>query len=70
VSEAEFKAYDAGTTIQTLAQNQANFKPGSTMISLPYAAEQISTFLTEVGLAKTKPDLGNLLNSTFVDHAK
>jgi NitT/TauT family transport system substrate-binding protein len=70
VSEAEFKAYDAGTTIQTLAQNQANFKPGSTMISLPYAAEQISAFLTEVGLAKTKPDLSNLLNSTFVDNAK
>jgi NitT/TauT family transport system substrate-binding protein len=70
VSEAEFKAYDAGTTIQTLAQNQANFKPGSTMISLPYAAEQISAFLVEVGLAKTKPNISTLLNSSFVDNAK
>lgn len=70
VSEAEFKAYDAGTTIQTLEQNRSNFKPGTTMISLPYAAQQISTFLVEVGLAKTKPDLGNLLNSSFVDNAK
>jgi len=24
----------------------------------------------EVGLAKSKPDLSNLLNSTFVDNAK
>jgi NitT/TauT family transport system substrate-binding protein len=70
VSEAEFKAYDAGTTIQTLAQNQANFKPGSTMISLPYAGEQISAFLVEVGFAKTKPNISTLLNSSFVDNAK
>jgi len=70
VSEQEFKAYDAGTTIQTLEQNRANFKPGTTMISLPYAAEQISAFLVEVGLAKTKPDLSQLLNATFVNNAK
>ena len=70
VSEAEFKAYDAGTTIQTLAENRQNFKPGTSMTSLPYAAEQISNFLVEVGLASTKPDISNLLNSTFVDNAK
>jgi len=70
VSEQEFKEYDAGTTIQTLAQNRANFKPGTTITSLPYAAEQISAFLVEVGLAKSKPDLSNLLNATFVDNAK
>ncbi len=70
VSEAEFKAYNAGTTIQTLEENRANFKPGTTMTHLPYAADQISAFLVETGLAKTKPELGNLLNSTFVDAAK
>ncbi|MFM7753306.1 MAG: ABC transporter substrate-binding protein [Cyanobium sp.] len=70
VSEAEFKVYDAGTTIQTLAENRTNFKPGTTMTSLPFAAEQISAFLVEVGLAKSKPDLSNLLNSSFVDNAK
>lgn len=70
VSEEEFKAYDAGTTIQTLAENRQNFKPGTTMTSLPYAAEQISAFLVEVGLAKTKPDISNLLNPTFVNNAK
>ncbi len=70
VSQAEFKAYDAGTTIQTLAENRQNFKPGSTMTSLPYAAEQISAFLVEVGLAKTKPDISNLLNASFVNNVK
>ncbi len=70
VSEAEFKAYDAGTTIQTLAENRQNFKPGTTMTSLPYAAEQISAFLVDVGLAKTKPNISNLLNPTFVNNAK
>jgi NitT/TauT family transport system substrate-binding protein len=70
VSEQEFKEYDAGTTIQTLAENRANFKPGTTMTSLPFAAEQISVFLEEVGLAKGKPDLSKLLNATFVDNAK
>ncbi len=68
VSEAEFKAYNAGTTIQTLEENRSNFKPGTTMISLPYAAEQISAFLVETGLAKTKPDLSKLLNAQFVDN--
>ena len=70
VSEAEFKAYDAGTTIQSLAQNRQNFKLATTMTSLPYAAEQISAFLVEVGLAKTKPDISTLLNASFVDNAK
>lgn len=70
VSEAEFKAYNAGTSIQTLAENRANFKPGTTMISLPFAAEQISAFLVETGLAKGKPDLSKLLNPQFVDAAK
>jgi NitT/TauT family transport system substrate-binding protein len=40
------------------------------MMSLPYAAEQISAFLVETGLAKTKPDLTNLLNAQFVDNAR
>jgi NitT/TauT family transport system substrate-binding protein len=70
VSEAEFKAYNAGTTIQSLEQNRANFKPGSAMTSVPYAADQISSFLVEVGLAKGKPDLSQLINASFVDQAR
>jgi NitT/TauT family transport system substrate-binding protein len=70
VSEQEFKEYDAGTTILSLAENRANFQPGTTMTSLPYAAEQISSFLVEVGLAASKPDLSGLFDSRFVDNAE
>ncbi|MEI6032567.1 MAG: ABC transporter substrate-binding protein [Synechococcaceae cyanobacterium ELA739] len=70
VSEEEYKAYDAGTRIFTLAENQQAMKPGTTMKSLPYAAQQISTFLQQVGLAKTPPKLDGLLNPQFVDAAK
>lgn len=70
VSEADYKAYDAGTTILTLAENQQVFKPGTTMQSLPYAAQQISAFLQEVGLAKTPPKLEGLLQPQFVDAVK
>lgn len=67
VSEAEYKAYDAGTTILTLAENKQVFKDGNTMKSLPYAAREISTFLVDVGLAKTPPQLDGLLQPQFVD---
>ena len=69
VSEADYKAYDAGTTIYSLEQNRQVFKPGTTMTSLPYAAEQISGFLQAVGLAKTAPKLEGLLDPTFVNAA-
>ncbi len=69
VSEAEYKEYDAGTTIFTLEQNREALKPGNTMSSLPFAASEISTFLQEVGLAKTPPDLTRLFDSRFVDAA-
>lgn len=70
VSEAEYQAYDAGTRIFTLAENQQAMKPGSTMQSLPFAAQQISTFLQHVGLAKTPPKLEGLLNPQFINAAK
>ena len=69
VSEADYKAYDAGTTIYSLEQNRQVFKPGTTMTSLPYAAEQISAFLQAVGLAKTAPKLDGLLEPKFVNAA-
>jgi NitT/TauT family transport system substrate-binding protein len=69
VSEAEYRAYDAGTTIYTLEQNRQVVKPGTTMTSLPYAAAQISGFLQAVGLAKTAPQLDGLFDSKFVDAA-
>jgi len=70
VTEAEFKEYEAGTTIFSLEDNINALKPGTTMTSLPYAAEQISAFLQEVGLAKTPPKLEGLLEGKFIDGVK
>jgi NitT/TauT family transport system substrate-binding protein len=70
VSEAEYKAYDAGTHIFSLEENKQTLKPGTTMTSLPFAATEISTFLQEVGLAKTPPNLQGLLEGKFIDGVK
>ena len=70
VTEAEYKAYDAGTTILTLEQNKQAFKPGDTMQSLPFAAKEIGLFLQEVGMAKTDPPLAGVLQPQFVDGVK
>jgi len=69
VNETDYKAYDAGTTIYSLEQNRQVFQPGTTMTSLPFAAEQISAFLQAVGLAKTAPKLDGLLEPKFVNAA-
>ena len=67
VSEPEYQAYEAGTTLLDLQQNVQVFNPGSTMESLPYAAQKISGFLQELGLAKTPPKLNDLLQPQFVN---
>lgn len=69
VSEAEYKEYDSGTTIFTLEQNRQALKPGNTMASLPFAAEDISGFLQEAGLAQTPPDISALFDARFVEAA-
>jgi NitT/TauT family transport system substrate-binding protein len=66
VSVDEYKAYADGTKIFTIEENLTAFQPGSSMASLPYAAEQMSKFLMDVGLAKTKPDLSKLFDDRFV----
>ncbi|MCG9892716.1 MAG: ABC transporter substrate-binding protein [Thermosynechococcaceae cyanobacterium MS004] len=66
VSVAEYKEYAAGTKIFTIEENLEAFKPGKTMASLPYAAEEMSQFLIDVGLAKNKPDLSKLFDDRFV----
>ncbi len=66
VSADEYKDYDAGTKIFTIAENIKAFEPGSDMTALPYAAEQISKFLTDSGLAKQAPDLTKLFDDRFV----
>ena len=66
VSEQEFAEYAAGTTIFTLKQNLEAFSPGTSMVNMPYAADQMAAFLVEVGLAKQKPNLQALFSPQFV----
>jgi len=66
VTVDEYKDYDAGTTIFSIEDNLAAFEPGDDMTSLPYAAQEISTFLVENGLIEQAPNLDQLLDDRFV----
>jgi NitT/TauT family transport system substrate-binding protein len=66
VSVDEYKEYAGGTKIFTIEDNLKAFQPGKDMSSLSYAAEQMTQFLTDVGLAKTKPDLSKIFDDRFV----
>jgi NitT/TauT family transport system substrate-binding protein len=66
VTVKEYEEYAQGTKIFTIEENLKAFRPGKDMSSLPYAAEQMSKFLTEIGLAKTKPDLKQIFDDRFV----
>jgi NitT/TauT family transport system substrate-binding protein len=66
VSVEEYKQYAGGTRIFTVQENITAFQPGNDMSSLPFAAKKISAFLTQVGLAKTQPDLSKLFDDRFV----
>lgn len=66
VSVADYKDYANGTKLFTIEENLKAFQPGTDMTSLSFAAEQMSTFLTKVGLAKTKPDLSKIFDDRFI----
>ncbi len=66
VSFDEYKKYADGTRLFTLEENLKAFQPGTNMTSLQFAAQEMSKFLTEVGLAKTKPDMSKLFDDRFV----
>ncbi|MGH2758384.1 MAG: ABC transporter substrate-binding protein [Actinomycetota bacterium] len=66
VSEAEYKAYDEGTTIFTLEQNLSAFEPGDDMSHLDFAAKTIAAFLKDAGFVKKVPDLDGILDASFV----
>jgi NitT/TauT family transport system substrate-binding protein len=65
-SVAEYKTYDAGTTIFNLDDNIKAFTPGSTDANLDYQARKISAFLVSTGLAKQAPSLDGLFDPSFI----
>ncbi len=66
VSVPEYKNYATGTKIFTVEENLQAFQPAKDMSSLVFAAEQMTAFLTDVGLVKKKPDLTKLFDDRFV----
>lgn len=66
VSIDEYKDYANGTRLFSLEENLRAFQPGKDMTSLLFAADQMTQFLTEVGLAKTKPNTTLLFDDRFV----
>jgi NitT/TauT family transport system substrate-binding protein len=66
VSLDEYKEYANGTRLFTLEENLKAFQPGNNLTSLLYAADTMSKFLIDVGLAKTKPNTTFLLDDRFV----
>jgi NitT/TauT family transport system substrate-binding protein len=70
VSAADYKTYDAGTTIFTRQQNLDAFASGTTPANLDYQAAQIGDFLVSTGLADEKPSLDGLLEPKFVRAVK
>ncbi|HYN94700.1 MAG TPA: ABC transporter substrate-binding protein [Pilimelia sp.] len=70
VSAAEYKEYDAGTTIFTREQNLAAFAEGDTPANLDHQARLIAEFLVSTGLVDEKPELAGLLEPKFVQAVK
>lgn len=66
ISNTEFERYLAGTRFFSIEDNLEAFQSGSDMKSMPFAAEKMTDFMTEVGLISEKPDLNKLFNDQFV----
>lgn len=66
VDAADYRTYDAGTTIFTRQQNIDAFTPGTTPAHLNFQAVQISNFMVNTGLVRDQPSLDGLLDGRFV----
>lgn len=66
VSEAEYKEYDAGTTLFTLQQNIDAFASGNDMTHLDFATKEISKFLQDNGFIEKPVSPTDVLVSTFI----
>lgn len=66
VSVEEYKEYADGTRIFSIEDNLKAFQPGNDRSSLQFAAKEMAQFLTDVGLAKTTPDVSKIFDDRFV----
>ncbi|MEM6840307.1 MAG: ABC transporter substrate-binding protein [Cyanobacteria bacterium P01_C01_bin.120] len=66
VSAEDFDRYLEGTRFFTLEDNLEAFSPGDSMVHMPFAAQEMSDFMVEVGFIPEAPDLEAVLDDQFV----
>ncbi len=66
VSEAEYKEYDAGTTIFSLQQNASAFEAGNDMTRLNFAAQEVGKFLLDNKFIEKPLDISQVFDPRFV----
>ena len=66
VSAEDFERYLEGTRFFTLEDNLEAFSPGDSMVHMPFAAEEMASFMVEVGFIPEAPDLEAVLDDQFV----
>ena len=64
VPKAEYKSYEAGTTLFSIADNTKAYTSGTTRASLDFAAKEIAAFLKGNGFIKELPDTTKVLDAT------
>ncbi len=66
VTVEEFQLFKQGTKFFTVEDNLEAFTPGDTMKNMPYAAQEMTKFMLEVGLIKQPADLTKLFDDRFI----
>lgn len=66
VTVEEFQLFKQGTKFFTVEDNLEAFAPGNTMKNMPYAAQEMTKFMLEVGLIKQRADLTKLFDDRFI----
>jgi NitT/TauT family transport system substrate-binding protein len=66
VSVEEFELFREGTHFFTVEDNLEAFSEGDSMVSMAYAAQQMTDFMVEVGFIPEAPDLSGLFDDSFI----
>ncbi|MSQ14614.1 MAG: aliphatic sulfonate ABC transporter substrate-binding protein [Dehalococcoidia bacterium] len=66
VSEAEYKEFDAGTTIFSVDQNLTAFAPRSDITHLNFATQEVSKFLLDNKFIEKPLDANQIFDGSFV----
>lgn len=66
VTIEELQLLKEGTKIFTIEENLEAFRDGNNMKHMPFAAQQMSQFMLDVGFIESAPDLTTILDDQFV----